>query len=216
MSCRLTSEKKAVLTKNFLFQEYYCNKKSQQTIADENQISRETIRRYFKNFEMSSRSHKECTELRNLSGKNNPMYSHGKCIKASKCKFCGKQLVAFSATMCKSCANSGKRNPRYGKRASHGKWTQYKDVNFRSSWEAKFAKYLDKENIKWFYEYTTFYGENYSYTPDFYLSETNEYVEIKGWWREKSLEKVQKFIIDFPNVILSVRGKDTLKRLGVL
>lgn len=75
---------------------------------------------------------------------------------------------------------------------------------FRSSWEANFARYLNYTNTKWEYEPKTFYFENIkrgciSYTPDFYLPETNEWVEIKGWMDSKSKTKLKRFAKYYPD-----------------
>jgi hypothetical protein len=76
---------------------------------------------------------------------------------------------------------SGKNSHRFGKPPIHGKRIRYKDICFRSSWEVAYAKYLDKNQIKWLYESKTFDLGNCTYTPDFYLPEKNEYIEIKGY-----------------------------------
>jgi hypothetical protein len=88
---------------------------------------------------------------------------------------------------------SGRNNPHFGKPASHGEKIEYKGIYMRSSWEYAFVLWLDKNNIKWEYEPKTFdLGDN-TYTPDFYLSEFNLYIEIKGFWRDKAKEKFELF-----------------------
>ena len=42
-----------------------------------------------------------------------------------------------------------------------------KKICFRSSWEAKTAKYLDNQNIEWEYEHKTFDLGSSTYLPDF-------------------------------------------------
>jgi hypothetical protein len=88
----------------------------------------------------------------------------------------------------------------------------YNNILFRSSWEVGFVKWCDKNNIKFFYEPKAFdLGENKIYIPDFYLPEIDMWIEIKGWWRKKALNKVLLFkekisprlhIIDFTNMYL--------------
>jgi hypothetical protein len=64
----------------------------------------------------------------------------------------------------------------------------------RSSWELAFAyDYCDANNKKFEYESETFDTPNGKYTPDFYLPETNEYVEVKGLWRPKAKQKYDHF-----------------------
>ena len=70
----------------------------------------------------------------------------------------------------------------------------YNNIFFRSKWEIIFAKWCDEKNIKYLYEPKLFKLTNtLNYIPDFYLSEYNMWVEIKGWWSEPSLEKVNLF-----------------------
>ena len=63
-------------------------------------------------------------------------------------------------------------------------------VYLRSSWEYIFAKWLDKNNIDWKYEwkqYNLSNGENYR--PDFFIFKNNELkmiVEIKGYYKNRT------------------------------
>jgi len=98
---------------------------------------------------------------------------------------------------------TGKNNPMFGK-ITHGKWGIYKEIKMRSSWEIKYARYLDSKNIKWQYEPKTFDLGDSTYTPDFYLPETNEYIEIKGWWRGNSKKKFKKFKELYPEIKITI------------
>lgn len=83
--------------------------------------------------------------------------------------------------------------------------TQYNNITFRSTWEAKFAKYLDENNIKWKFEPKTFLLKvNNSYLPDFYLEESNIWIEVKGYWREDALRKFNEFKLQYPQEIIIV------------
>jgi predicted nucleic acid-binding Zn ribbon protein len=103
-----------------------------------------------------------------------------------------------------------------------GKW-RYKGINFRSSWETKFAQLLDNNNIKWNYEKKLFIFNNEGivirYLPDFYLSEYDLWIEIKGWKSIKSMLKYNIFkkenkslLIDdinqFENEIQKIKNKE--------
>lgn len=56
----------------------------------------------------------------------------------------------------------------------------YKGINMRSSWEVEFAQLCDEQKITWEYEPKAFkLSDKKQYTPDFYLPETNKWVEIK-------------------------------------
>ena len=127
------------------------------------------------------------------------------------CIDCNKQLENYYAKRCKSCAKKYQystrpgTHPMLGKKGKQGKdhpmfgkspcWKriQYKNIWMRSTWEVVYAKYLDKQGTKWLYEHKTFDLGNTTYTPDFYLPESDTYVEIKGWWRKESLIKFAKF-----------------------
>lgn len=63
----------------------------------------------------------------------------------------------------------------------------YNDVDLHGSWELKYAQHLDANSIRWIrcketFEYV-YSNKKRRYTPDFYLLETDEYIEIKGYKR---------------------------------
>lgn len=57
-----------------------------------------------------------------------------------------------------------------------------------------------------------FENKKRKYTPDFYLPESNEYVEVKGYKTEKDLAKWSQFP---PNKKLKVLMKEELLALGL-
>lgn len=132
------------------------------------QVSKYNVKRCFK-----------CNKIWNR-GKNHFMY--GK-----------KGILNFNYGKNHKGLNKGSKNGMYGKPTPHGKWIKYKGIKFRSSWEVAYAKYLTKKNIKWQYESKTFDLGNTTYTPDFYLPESDTYVEIKGWWRDDAKKKFKMF-----------------------
>jgi hypothetical protein len=74
---------------------------------------------------------------------------------------------------------------------------EYNGVDLHGSWELAFAKYLDINHIKWVrnkkaFDYV-FEGKNRKYTPDFYLIDTDEYIEIKGYKTAKDIAKWNQF-----------------------
>lgn len=78
-------------------------------------------------------------------------------------------------------------------------------INMRSSWEVLYAEYLDSLGIAWIYEPKFFKLSNgHRYTPDFYLSELNEYHEVKGFLSSAAAEKMDLFQKDYPNEKLVV------------
>lgn len=93
----------------------------------------------------------------------------------------------------------------------------YNGVDLHGTWEFKYAQFLDKNNVKWvrcvdrfpyFYENKLRY-----YTPDFYLIETNEYVEIKGYKTIKDENKWSQFPQDKKLIILLEKD---LKELNII
>jgi hypothetical protein len=160
-----------------------------------------------------------------VSGKNNPFYIHGETLIKTYCKICnrllGKNAFYYEIELCKSCSKKEqfkdpRKHPRFGTKASNGKKIQYKNNYMRSNWEVLYAKYLDKNNIKWLYESKTFDLGNTTYTPDFYLPETNEYIEIKGWWRDIFKIKFNIFKRQYSQIKIKVLMKPELQKLGIL
>lgn len=92
---------------------------------------------------------------------------------------------------------------------------QYKDIKFHSSWEVKYAKYLDKNNIEWKRPDTSFKykykNDLKKYIPDFYLINEEKYIEIKGFETEKDRAKWE----DFPEELEVLKESD-LNKLDIL
>lgn len=97
--------------------------------------------------------------------------------------------------LCRSCAansNSciGERSPNYGKSPVHPKMIYYNGLKLRSSFELLFVQRLEEMNIEFQYEPKRFKLSNGStYVPDFFIPKINKWIEIKGWVKEKDLEK---------------------------
>lgn len=91
---------------------------------------------------------------------------------------------------------SAYRNTRTGRRDDLG------DEIYRSAWEGNFARILVSFGIGFEYEPKTFYFPlkrgAIAYTPDFYLTKTKEYVELKGWLDPKSATKLTRFKKYYP------------------
>jgi hypothetical protein len=97
-----------------------------------------------------------------------------------------------------------------------GKTFYYNGIKLDSSWEVKYAEYLDKNNIKWqrnkkYFNYV-FEGKNRRYYPDFYLISTNEYIEIKGFIKDLDKAKWEQFPKEEKLIILM---KKELLELGI-
>lgn len=118
------------------------------------------------------------------------------------------------------------KNIRNGKKIKiRGKTQKYitrdgVELMMKSSWEVKFAKFLDDFNINWLYEpfHYEILIENKirTYTLDFYFPDTNEWVEIKGRWFPHSKIKHEAFLKQYPDIKVFVFIRDHLKELNVL
>jgi len=164
---------------------------------------------------------KEYLKNQNQKGKYNGRFIDNRTNVKHYCIQCHKNVISLSnffagKRRCLKCKSKGKNNPRFGKMASHGKGKNYKGIFMRSSWETKYAKYLDKNHIKWQYEPKTFDLGNSTYTPDFYLPKTNKYIEIKGWWRDDAKKKFNKFKKLYLKTRIEVLYQKDLKQLKIL
>jgi len=102
---------------------------------------------------------------------------------------------------------NGKRiSVTVNKKVSNGEWhtslaknmhINYKGNDLHGSWELAYAMYLDDNSIKWVRNKDSFSyvfdGKERRYTPDFYLIDNDEYVEIKGYKTEKDDAKWSQF-----------------------
>jgi hypothetical protein len=101
-------------------------------------------------------------------------------------------------------------------------------VTVQGTWEKKYAEWLNTKNIPWTKTRTIKFnwiddqGINRIYYPDFFLPETNEYVEIKGFmWKDESRglddkRKMELVIEQNPDKKLTILMKAELKALGIM
>jgi hypothetical protein len=111
---------------------------------------------------------------------------------------------------------------RIGSGRSVGSWYESPyagRVYLDSSWELLYAKFLDKSSTSWKRNTTrfkyTWQGNDHDYIPDFFLVETNSYVEIKGYVTNKDRAK-WKALRNVHNMTLLVMTKVELMNLGIL
>lgn len=72
--------------------------------------------------------------------------------------------------------------------------TQYKEIQFRSRFEADFARVLDKHCVDWQYEPQSFLLETgVHFWPDFYLPLLQMWVELRGYVSEKGEAQIAQF-----------------------
>lgn len=100
--------------------------------------------------------------------------------------------------------NEKKNNSSRGNAYKHTKTGFREDIglNLRSNWEANFVRVLNGYKIKFEFEPTVFSFPikrgTKGYTPDFYLTKTDEWVEIKGYLDNKSKIKLKRFKRYYP------------------
>lgn len=70
---------------------------------------------------------------------------------------------------------------------------EYNGFKLKGKWELSVAKMLDESNIKWtniLQPFPYFWKDGWHlYFPDFYLTELDIYIEVKGYQRERDLIK---------------------------
>jgi len=87
-------------------------------------------------------------------------------------------------------------------------------VMMRSSWEVKFAVFLEKLGIEFEYEkhsIVTSYGRYY---PDFYIPYDKSFAEVKGYFTRIAKCKYEEAISK--GWVIQLFDKDALKSLGIL
>lgn len=87
-------------------------------------------------------------------------------------------------------------------------------VFLMGKWELEYAKYLDCNNIRWIWNQERFKYESDElptktgyYKPDFYLIDSDTYVEVKGYETKLDSDKWKCF----PKKLKILRGKDLLE-----
>lgn len=124
-----------------------------------------------------------------------------------------KRLMAekISQTVLKKAAN-GDWHTSLAKKMHHS----YKGIDLHGKWELRLAQYFDDNAIQWerckerfSYE---FEGKIRTYVPDFFLPQTQEYVEVKGYLTEKDRAKWSQFP---QNLKHRVYVKTDLDALGI-
>ncbi|MNW28083.1 Phage endonuclease I [compost metagenome] len=71
------------------------------------------------------------------------------------------------------------------------------ELTFKSRWERAYALYLESQGFDYEYEpitikYTDEQGVTRRYTPDFFVSQLDKYVEVKGFYKDRMKEVLYK------------------------
>lgn len=88
-------------------------------------------------------------------------------------------------------------------------------IKMRSGFEIIYAEHLVRSGVEFEYEAKSFMlSMGKTYTPDFYLPERDEYVEVKGYFRPESKVKVDAFIKETGLSLRLVMVDDIRKIVG--
>lgn len=101
-------------------------------------------------------------------------------------------------------------------RQSGGRWKIFingRERSLKSSYERIYAEHLIEHGVRFEYEPKAFkLSDGMRYTPDFYLNDSDEWIEVKGYMSDRAREKT----LLFPKVTgekLTVLYKDDLERI---
>lgn len=87
-------------------------------------------------------------------------------------------------------------------------------VLLMSSLEIMYFEYLTTNNIKWCkpasIKYLDNSGKKHRYRPDFYLIDTNEIIETKGYWWGNDKQKMEWVIEQNPHLIIKILTKNDI------
>lgn len=134
---------------------------------------------------------------KDTSGVNNNMYKYPEARKK----------------ISKTCLEKSKLGEWHTSLAK-GHHYNYRGEDLHCKWELAYAKWLDSRNISWERPHSRFLysyqGKNHYYTPDFYLPETDEYIEVKGYVTGKDYAKWKQFPEDKKLVVIKRKQLDEL------
>lgn len=160
-----------------------------------------------------------------LTGRKNPHWGNGGIIiprveiicANPKCK---KVFLVERWMKRKFCSNECAMAVIGGKptspKAARGKAGIRKDISrtiyFYSRWEANIARLFNYLSIKWLYQPRTFDLSSQNYTPDFYLPNSNTYIEVKNFLWKYSKIRDKKFRKLYPDInLILLLKKDYLE-----
>lgn len=120
----------------------------------------------------------------------------------------------------------GERHPNFGKNkitnCSNTHWYFYKNMHFQGSYEFKFGLWLENKGINFLchegvnvFKYVAENERITCYHPDFYLPDSDEYVEIKGYFSGEAKKKLEIIKNTYPELNLKVYTVDILEKLSV-
>lgn len=88
------------------------------------------------------------------------------------------------------------------------------EYTVRGHWEENVANKLTVNGINWIRNRTLKYIKNgirKTYIPDFYLPNTNEYIEVKGYYSDEDKEKMRLVLENNPGIKIYFIGEEQYK-----
>lgn len=122
----------------------------------------------------------------------------------------GKRKTKKRNEMVRRCNISEKAVINHNNKNRFGTIVEYLSPNqgtikLRSKLEAKYAVILDRTKVDWYYESKSFPyldkdGKRRTYTPDFYLTKEDKYIEIKGYKKDNDSYKINYLLNNGINI----------------
>jgi hypothetical protein len=84
-------------------------------------------------------------------------------------------------------------------------------IKVQGTWEKAVAEWLNRQGINWDRERISYDGHR-SYTPDFKIVDLNFYIEVKGWLKDRDIEKMRK-VIDQTSITIKLLDKASYNRV---
>jgi len=200
MKCLHESRKVEMPSQEILYSRYWKDEISVNRIAKEYSVSKYLIYIWMKKLNIPTRTISKGVSISNTgvihSKKWNKAISRGQNNMKPELK----RERALATLKC---------NRDYGNR-SKGGIREDLGIYVRSRWEANMCRYYNFINVKWTYEPETFFFNDsplikkkikkgtLSYTPDFYLTDKDTIIEIKGYFRPRDITKLKRFKKYYP------------------
>ena len=99
-------------------------------------------------------------------------------------------------------------------KGGRSKWYEVNGVKVQGTWERNVAEILTEKGINWIKPSAKNHSMKYemdgkirTYTPDFYLTDDNLYLEIKGYWWGNDREKMKHVLEQNPKVNILIIEK---------
>jgi hypothetical protein len=183
----------------------YCDKecKNSNSLRNHERLCKNNPNRQFTPF--------HCQKFQNSSSKRGNQYTKAKKLGLDIPQISDstreKLKKAYSSRTSEWHKENGKKiSETINKKVKEGTWhtslakhmhIEYNGIDLHGSWELAYAKYLDANNIRWIRNKDSFTyvydGKERKYTPDFYLIDSDEYIEIKGYKTKKDEAKWSQF-----------------------